>query len=86
MGAQIGSNVVIDSLDIHEMCLLTIGSDVTIKNDVMLTGHTYTKIRNVNTDLEGSNKIALVLGKCWVKNGATLSPYLMVHPPPPCQN
>ena len=86
MGAQIGSNVVIDSLDIHEMCLLTIGSDVTIQNDAMLTGHTFTKIRNDITDLEGSNKKALVLGKCWVKNGATLGPYSMVHPPLPRRN
>jgi len=94
MGAQIGRNVVIDSLDIHEMCLLTIGPDVTIQNDAMLTGHTFIKIRNDCSDLEGrsvttksvSQKKALVLGKCWLKKGARLGPYSMVHPPLPRPN
>jgi len=90
MGAEIGSNVVIDSLDIHEMCCLTIGSDVTIQNDAMLTGHTFAKIKcsSVFSDLEarrlksgsiGHNK-ALLLGKCWIKQGVTVGPYSMVHP------
>jgi len=94
MGAQIGRNVVIDSLDIHEMCLLTIGPDATIQNDAMLTGHTFVKIRNDGPDLEGRSmnsgsthhKKALLLGKCWVKQNATLGPYSMVHPPLPRPN
>ena len=93
MGADIGSNTVIDSLDIHEMCLLTIGPDVTIQNDAMITGHTFAKIRYNDTDLEGayknnlsgSKKNVLVLGRCWVKKDATLGPYSMVHPHLSCQ-
>jgi hypothetical protein len=56
MGAKIGNNVVIDSLDIHEMCCLTIGSDVTIQSDAMVSGHTFAKIKNIgaSSDLEAS--------------------------------
>ena len=93
MGAKIGNNVVIDSLDIHEMCCLTIGSDVTIQNDAMLSGHTFVRIKRSSavSDFElhpvtsgkfGHNN-ALLIGKCWIKQGATVGPYSMVHPPLP---
>lgn len=94
MGADIGKNVVIDSLDIHEMCCLTVESNVTIQNNAMLTGHAFVKIKDstVCTDLESNHlpnteqskdKQALFIGNCWLKQGSTVGPYAMVHPTHP---
>ncbi len=72
------------------MCLLTFGDNVTVQNDAMVTGHAFVKIRvrGRRRDIEagaGSHKTegfkqALLLGQCWMRDGAVLGPYSMVQP------
>ena len=88
-GANVGRNCVIDSLDIHNADLLTIGQNVTIQNDAMVTGHSFVKIRESDTasDVEAGkgattsvDRQALLLGRCWVKDNSIVGPYSMVGP------
>lgn len=96
MGAKVGWNTIIDSLDLHEMCLLTFGEKVTVQNDAMVTGHVFVKVRvrGRGSDIEagaGSQKLegfsqALLLGQCWIRDGSVLGPYSMVQPTLPRPN
>jgi non-ribosomal peptide synthetase component F/thioredoxin reductase/carbonic anhydrase/acetyltransferase-like protein (isoleucine patch superfamily) len=78
MGASIGKNVHLDTLDIHEMCCLTIEDGVTVQNDAMLSGHTFLSVRNL--EAAGATTPVLVIGRCWIKKDSIVGPYAMVHP------
>jgi non-ribosomal peptide synthetase component F/thioredoxin reductase/carbonic anhydrase/acetyltransferase-like protein (isoleucine patch superfamily) len=86
MGASIGKNVHLDTLDIHEMCCLTIDDGVTVQNDAMLSGHTFSSVRSLEAasgkDLKeaGAIRPVLVIGRCWIKKNSIVGPYAMVHP------
>ena len=90
MGADIGSGAVIDTLDIHEMDCITIGAGANIQCDAMISGHTFVTVKSGvgEADVENENAgryngKALLIGKCWIKEGAIIGPYAMVHPPLP---
>ena len=50
MGATIGDHVELDTLDIHDMCMITIEDGVSVQNDAMLSGHSFASVRDTNVD------------------------------------
>lgn len=90
MGAEIGKDVIIDTTALHEMCCLKFGDGVTVQNDAMICGHAFANIKMNSNSKEGdlearsSNEMverkALIIGTCWLKPGAKVGPYAMVHP------
>ena len=85
MGANIGNHVNLATLDVHEMCCLTIEDGVTVQNDAMLSGHTFATARNTIGGYKGiaDAKPVLIIGRCWIKKDSVVGPYAMVQPPLP---
>ena len=46
MCAIVGNHVELDILKIHDMCMLTIEDGATIQNDVILSSHTFSFVRD----------------------------------------
>jgi len=85
MGAKIGNHVELDTLDVHDMCMITIEDGVCVQNDAMLSGHCFASVRDTKIDPSTSKEKAdtrpvLVIGRVWLKKDAVVGPYAMVQP------
>jgi non-ribosomal peptide synthetase component F/carbonic anhydrase/acetyltransferase-like protein (isoleucine patch superfamily) len=82
MGAQIGDNVVLDTLDIHEMDCLVIDDGVCIQSEAMLSGHTFATVggSKKNKKIVGGGRAVLVIGTTWIKKGSVVGPLAVITP------